>query len=161
MTEPGIRHVRIEELLLEEMETIIPFEMSDPRVVGCQVTRVQLAADMKYCRVFVINPGDTEIAEPLAVLNRAASFIRGRIQENLALKFTPKFEFFHDGNFEKAQKLESIFRSLHQSAPDAPPAADEQEVAGTDGDSGAEETAGTKEGNGTEHSGRKPHPPVE
>ncbi len=38
MTDPSIRMARLSELLFEELEGVIPFEMDDPRLIGCRVT---------------------------------------------------------------------------------------------------------------------------
>ncbi len=113
MTEPEIRRARIEELLLEEMETIVPLEMHDPRVVGSQVTRIHLSADMKSCRVFVIVRGsETEKTDALTALNHAASYVRGEISNSLGLKYTPRFHFVYDKPYEEAENVRQVMGEL-------------------------------------------------
>ena len=114
MTEPEIRKTRIAELLLEEIKTVIPLEMQDPRVVNSQVTRIQISPDMKTCRIFIIVKGtEDEKKEALAALSRASSYIRTQISVNLNLKYTPKFLFVYDVSFEKAQRIDDIVKGLH------------------------------------------------
>lgn len=126
MREGGHRHARLEDLLLEELMSIVPLEMHDPRAVTAQVTRLQLSPDMKNCRVFVISTENSTVpAEMLEVLNHAVPFIREQVALNLSLKHTPKFQFYFDTAHEKAMRVEDIFRRLEAGEPgdeEPPPA---------------------------------------
>jgi len=113
MTDAAIRYQRISELLLEEIETIIPLEMHDPRVVNTRVTRLRLAQDMKTCLIFVVvDGGDTEREEALAALQNARSYIRSQVSTALNMKFTPKFNFVYDHHWEKADSVEKTLDAL-------------------------------------------------
>jgi ribosome-binding factor A len=115
MTDAAIRYQRIAELLLEEVETIVPLEMNDPRVVNSRVTRVRLAPDMKSCLIYIIATGSTgEKEEALAALQHARSYIRSRISTSLNMKFTPKFDFAYDHDWEKADNVEKTLDSLQE-----------------------------------------------
>ncbi|MBN2430860.1 MAG: 30S ribosome-binding factor RbfA [Acidobacteria bacterium] len=122
MTDAAIRYQRIAELLLEEIETIIPLEMNDPRVVNTRVTRVRLAQDMKTCLIYVVVDGsETEKVEAMAALEHARSYIRGQISTVLNMKFTPKFDFAYDFDREKADGVEKTLAALRvEEDPDAP-----------------------------------------
>jgi len=122
MKESSIRHNRIEERLLEELETIIPLELNDPRLINTTVTRTHLSADLKTCRVYVIDRSEPEArAEVLLALNRAASYVRSEIAGSLGLKFTPKFLFFYDDTTERAMRVEQIIENLqHPSDAEGP-----------------------------------------
>ncbi|HOS99949.1 MAG TPA: 30S ribosome-binding factor RbfA [Acidobacteriota bacterium] len=113
MTDPSIRMARISELLFEELEGIIPFEMDDPRLIGCRVTRIRLAPDLNTCRVYVLNDGPPEERpDVLHALEHAAPFIRSQAAASLGLKHTPKFLFFYDDAEEKAERVDAIIRGL-------------------------------------------------
>lgn len=117
MREASIRHNRIEERLLEELATIIPLELNDPRLINTTVTRTHLSADMKNCRVYVIDRSEPAARdEVLRALNHAASYVRSEIAGSLGLKFTPKFQFFYDDSTERAMRVEEIIENLHQPA---------------------------------------------
>jgi ribosome-binding factor A len=117
MKEASIRHNRIEERLLEELETIIPLELDDPRLINTTVTRTHLSADMKSCRVFVIDRSEPEArTEVLRALNHAASHVRSEIAGSLGLKFTPTFQFFYDDSTEQAMRVEQIIENLNLPA---------------------------------------------
>ena len=114
MTESSIRRNRIEELIFEELETIIPLEMQDPRVVNCKVTRVQLSADMKSCKVFIVSLDTRENHKTLtSTLNHASSFIRSQISWSLSLKYTPNFKFIYDDEYERALKVNDCIKKLN------------------------------------------------
>ncbi len=117
MREVSIRHSRIEERLLEELETIIPLELNDPRLINTTVTRAHLSADLKNCRVYVIDRSEPPVRdEVLRALNHAASHVRSEIAGSLGLKFTPKFQFFYDDSTERAMRVEQIIENLQHPA---------------------------------------------
>ena len=127
MKEASIRHSRIEERLLEEMETMIPLELDDPRLINCQVTRVILSAYMKSCRVYVLDGGDPAGRDGvLRALNHAAAYVRSEVAGTLGLKFTPTFQFYYDESTEQAQRVEQLLENLHH-----PPAPDDPSGSGT------------------------------
>ena len=97
MTEPEIRRLRLTELLLEELKSIIPLEMHDPRVLNAQVSRIFLSADMKSCRVMVqIAGSEKDQQAALQALSGAAQFIRQELSIQLNLKYTPRLYFILD-----------------------------------------------------------------
>lgn len=124
MREASIRHNRIEERLLEELETIIPLELNDPRLINTTVTRTHLSADMKNCRVYIIDRSEPAAREEvLRALSHAASYVRSEIAGSLGLKFTPTFQFFYDDSTERAMRVEQIIENLHQPASAEDPSA--------------------------------------
>jgi ribosome-binding factor A len=129
MKEVSIRHLRIEERLLEELETIVPLELQDPRLINSQVTRVHLAADLKSCRVYIIDRGEAdEREEVLRALNHAAPHIRSEVAGSLGLKFTPRFQFYYDDSTERALRVEQIIDNLHVASGEDAPGRPEEET---------------------------------
>ena len=115
MRDVSIRHARIEELLFEELETILSFEVEDPRLENCRLTRVCLSPDFKLCRAFIVESEPRRPrGEVLEAIQHAGPFIRSRVAFGLGLKTTPKIEFLYDETFETVQRMEKIIERIHQ-----------------------------------------------
>lgn len=118
MKETGLRRLRVEERLFEEIRCIVPLEMQDPRVLSCTVTRVHLTPDLKLCRVYLDTGTDEEGShEVLAALERAQSFVRARASEAIGLKYAPRLEFLRDSDPDRDRRIEELFRQIETHHP--------------------------------------------
>ena len=93
----GVRHPRLEELFREELNSILDFEMNDPRLEGTRVSFVELSRDGSRARVWLSLRGPTSgavsAAELEALFERASGFFRGCLCEALPLKRMPDLSF--------------------------------------------------------------------
>ena len=97
----GVRHPRLEELFREELNSILDFETTDPRLEGTRISYVELSRDGSRARVWVSlranpNPNLNRAASAVeleAAFERAAGFFRGRLCEALPLKRMPDLSF--------------------------------------------------------------------
>jgi len=94
----GYRGQRLEGLFREELNSLLDGEVSDPRLYGVRVTRVELTRDGSSARVwFVTRTDDTaSIDDVHAAFDRAAGFLRSRACESLPVKRSPELRFRHD-----------------------------------------------------------------
>lgn len=70
------------------------------------VTRAEITADMKQCKVFVSVIGDRHVArQSMDALTSAKRFIRGRLGEEIELRYTPELSFVEDRSTERAIEL--------------------------------------------------------
>jgi ribosome-binding factor A len=96
--EPGHRQARLEHVLLDELQSLIRDEASDPSLHGVQLLGVQLSPDAGHARVAyaVVASLDREREvgpASLAGLKRATSFLRARLAQQLNLKKLPQLGF--------------------------------------------------------------------
>jgi len=97
----GVRQPRLEELFREELNSILDFEVTDPRLDGTRISRVELSRDGSRARVWVSFHADliadATSAQSALVLElafeRAAGFFRRRLCEALPLKRMPDLSF--------------------------------------------------------------------
>lgn len=88
------RAERVSESIREELEELIGYEMSDPRVGSVTVTEVHLSPDFRHAHVSLILSGTAdEQAATLAALNHAKQFLRHQVAERLQLFRTPDLQF--------------------------------------------------------------------
>jgi len=97
----GVRHPRLEELFREELNSILDFEITDPRLDGTRISMVELSRDGSRARVWVsvhaeaiVNASFAQSALVLELaFERAAGFFRQRLCEALPLKRMPDLSF--------------------------------------------------------------------
>lgn len=92
----GVRTLRLEELLREELSSLLDGEVRDRSLEGARVTRVELSPDGARARVWVATQ-ELENQEALdAAFERAKGFLRSRVCDALSLKRVPELSFRHD-----------------------------------------------------------------
>ena len=89
----GGRHLRLQELIREEVNFLLLGEVIDRRLQGVVVTFVELAGDGSCARLWFTADGEEDRTE---ALERAAGFLRNQLAESLALKRTPELRFRRD-----------------------------------------------------------------
>lgn len=111
--EPGQRQLRVgEELRHVLAEVLGRDELRDPAMQGVSVTvsEVRVSPDLRRATAYVMPLGGDDVATTIAVLNRAAGFLRGRVSSMVNLKFAPSFVFEADTAFDEASKIEALLR---------------------------------------------------
>jgi ribosome-binding factor A len=96
---PGIRSLRLEELVREAMNLLLESEVSDPNLEGVRITTVSLSPDGARARLLYAMKFMNTEKSPLeleASLRRAAGFFRRELCDALSLKRTPELRFSHD-----------------------------------------------------------------
>ena len=94
MRDAGIRLIRLEALMREELSFLFDSEINDGCLDGVRITRVELSGDGSRAKVW-FDPGAPEVerTEIDAALARASGFIRSRLCEALPLKRSPELCF--------------------------------------------------------------------
>jgi len=78
-------------------------EVKNPRLSTgmITITEVEIAADLKYAKVFVSSLGGLEEKDSiLASLRSAGGFLRGELARNLRLRVVPELDFQWDDSIE-------------------------------------------------------------
>lgn len=111
---PSQRQLRAGEIIRHALAEIIAREdFRDPELAGVLVTvgEVRCSPDLKRASVFVTPLGDdteegrTKLA---GALNRASSFLRGRLGREIEMKFTPVLNFIADKSYDEATAIDRL-----------------------------------------------------
>ena len=109
------RQEKIEELLKVEISDIIRRELKDPRLGFITITDAEITKDLRHAKIYLSVLGDEKAKEEsLAVLQRAAGFIRGEFGRRAFLKVIPELTFKIDTSVEQGAR---IFELLQQAKP--------------------------------------------
>jgi len=102
------RSVRVADQIQRNLARLIQTEVSDPRVGLVNINEVEVSRDFSHAKVFVtfINSDDeTEAEKSVAVLNKAASFLRTHLAKTLNTRTTPQLHFEYDRTSITGQRL--------------------------------------------------------
>lgn len=113
---PGKRAVRVGDLVLREIATLLIEKVKDPRVKGVTLTGVRLSNDLKRARIFFSVVGDQiRIDEARAGLNSARGFIKREVGMRMELRYVPEISFAHDPSLETGSHMERVFAKIRRS----------------------------------------------
>ena len=104
---------RVQEAIRQEISKIVQGEMKDPRIGFITITKVDLAKDLRYARVyFSILGEDKEKKLALKGLNNAKGFIKGLLADRIKLRFMPEITFAIDESLEHAKHIYDILEQI-------------------------------------------------
>ena len=109
----GKRLDRVNQLIKEEISTLLQRELKDPRLGFVTVTEVETAKDLRVAKVFVSVLGDErQWASSLAALTSARGCVRNWLRQHLDLRVTPDVDFRADRSMEHAAKIQSLLKQV-------------------------------------------------
>ncbi len=109
----GKRLDRVNQLIKEEISTLLQRELKDPRLGFVTVTEVETSKDLRVAKVFVSVLGDeNKWASSLAALASARGFIRNWLRRHLDLRVTPELDFRSDRSMEHAARIQALLREI-------------------------------------------------
>jgi ribosome-binding factor A len=110
----GKRLDRVNQLIKEEISTLLQRELKDPRLGFVTVTEVETSRDLRTAKVFVSVLGDdAQWSSSLTALFSARGFIRNWLRQHLDLRITPELDFRADRSMEHAARIQELLKQLH------------------------------------------------
>lgn len=106
---PG-RGVRVADQIQRDLAEIIAYELKDPRVGMITITEVQVTPDYAHAKVFFTTLVDQPeaIANTLAGLNKARSFVRCQLGRRLTIHTIPELHFVHDTSTARGMEISKL-----------------------------------------------------
>jgi ribosome-binding factor A len=111
----GKRLERVNQLLKEEISTLVQRELKDPRLGFVSVTEVDVTADLRTARVYcsVLGPEDQWLSS-FRALDSARGFIRNWLRRHLDLRVVPELVFRPDRSMEHAARMQALLAGLRR-----------------------------------------------
>ncbi|MDG1693912.1 MAG: 30S ribosome-binding factor RbfA [Porticoccaceae bacterium] len=105
------RSERVSDAVQKELASLIRQHIRDPRVGMLSVTDVTVTRDLAIAKVYVAFVGERtsdEIKQGLDALNGASGYLRKLLASSIALRATPKLNFFYDETGQRSQRLDAL-----------------------------------------------------
>ena len=109
------RATRLADQIQRDLADLIRVEVRDPRVGLVTITTVEVTRDLSHAKVFVTSLSETEAAESVQALTRAAGFLRSRLAQMLKLRTIPELHFVYDASVERGVRLSKLIDEAVQS----------------------------------------------
>jgi ribosome-binding factor A len=112
------RAERVSEALREELDELIGYEMSDPRVSGLTVTQVLLSPDLKKAEVRLgMPPDESARKQALEALEHARGFLKREVALRLQLFRVPELYFSPDLSVTLTSRMEHLLKRVKKGRP--------------------------------------------
>lgn len=113
------RRERMQDLLRQEISTIIQHDIKDPGLGFITVVETRMTQDLKYAKIYYTVYGTDEEKEKTAVaLKRATNYIKRLIGERIRLKYVPDLTFVYDTDQERAARIDEILKKVSHVSED-------------------------------------------
>lgn len=116
------RTERVDELLRQEIGTILGREAKDPRIGFATITEVETTPDLRHARVWVSVIGTPEERDrTLVALQHAMHFVRRELGPRLRLKRIPELHVRLDDSMERGTRVLRLLDELehgHEQGPE-------------------------------------------
>ena len=107
------RSHRVAESIRAQLASVVLTEVADPRISLLSVTDAKVSRDLSVADVYVSSLAAEDAGartELVAVLNRAAGFLRSAVARRMALRSTPRLRFHYDELPEQGPRLDTLIR---------------------------------------------------
>lgn len=105
------RSERVSDAVQKELASLIRQHVRDPRVGMLSVTDVSVTRDLAIAKVYVAFVGERtseQIKQGLDALNGASGYLRKLLSSSIALRATPKLNFFYDETGHRSQHIDAL-----------------------------------------------------
>ena len=112
------RSERLSEALRSELEEILQYELTDPRIDVANVAEVLISPDGKHARVRLNLNGDRAWQEQtLDALDHAKTYIKRELTHRLDIFRLPEIRFEAALSAELPQRVDSILKRVRRGRP--------------------------------------------
>lgn len=110
---PNFRLDRIAEEMRKGIDRIIREDVDDPRLQGTfSITRVDVARDLRYAKVYV-SVLESDLKEGLLkALKSAAGFIRHQLSSRITVRYVPELLFTADENIAYGIHIAQVLKDV-------------------------------------------------
>ena len=110
----SIKLDRLRHIFTEEISKIINEEVKDDDIKFVTITAVDITSDLSYAKVYFTNLIDNDRDKVEKALNRASSFIRGKLFDKVEIRKMPELTFIYDESIEYGNKIEKIIDEINR-----------------------------------------------
>lgn len=110
----SIRREKIEHLIREELSLIFLHKIQDPEIGLLTITKVKVSPDVGVAKVYFSVFEKEKRESILEKVNELKGSIRGILSQKVKLRHTPELHFYIDDTLDYVEKMENLFKKLHE-----------------------------------------------
>lgn len=105
------RSERVADAIQRSLARLIQQEVRDPRLGIVNINDVTVSRDLAYAKIYVtlVGENDEQACETsVAILNKAANFLRNLVAKEVSTRTAPRLQFYYDKTAVRGQALSSL-----------------------------------------------------
>jgi len=106
---------KVENLIKEGISLIFLHKIQDPDLGFITITNVKVSPDLKIARIYISVFQKDKRDTVLNKVKSSSGFIRSELAHRIRIKFVPELKFFIDDTLDYVEKIDGIFKQIHQS----------------------------------------------
>lgn len=104
-----LRIDKIQELIKQEVSSMVLRELKDPRIGFATITQVEASGDLRHAKIFVSIMGNEEQKrQTLEGLKNALGFIRSELAKRIRLRYMPEITLHLDTTLDYSVKIQEL-----------------------------------------------------
>jgi len=103
---------RLNSVFVRELSYILSYEVKDEAINFVTITDCEITNDLSFAKVYFTVFDNSKKKETLKTLERAKSFIRGKLSERVEIRHTPELRFIFDESIEYGKKIEEKIEEI-------------------------------------------------
>jgi ribosome-binding factor A len=104
---------RVDELLRQEIGTLLAKELADPRIGFATITDVETSPDLRHAKVWVsVIGGRSDRTETVRALQASMGFVRHELGKRLRIKRIPALHIHLDDSAERGTRVLHLLQEL-------------------------------------------------
>ena len=110
----SVKIERLNSTFVKEISYILSTEIKDEDIKFVTITDCEITNDLSYAKVYFTVLDNSRKNETIKALERASSFIRGKLSERIEIRHTPELKFVFDESIEYGERIEKKIEELHK-----------------------------------------------
>ena len=106
---------KVSSLIKEELSLIFLHKLQDPKLSLITVTNVKVSPDLKHTKIYLSVFDKEKRAKVLESVNELKGLIRSQLAGRIQIRFVPELHFFIDDTMDYVEKMEGLFKKIHES----------------------------------------------
>ena len=108
MRKASFKKVKFEEMIQNEINSILRYELNDARLTFVSITKVELTADFSEAKVYWDTFDRSQRGDCKQAIELVNKKIRSLLASRIKVRHTPALHFFYDTQFEDESKIDAI-----------------------------------------------------
>ena len=113
----SIKLERYNKEFVRVLSEILMEEVKDDDIKFVTITDVDITNDLSYAKVYFTVLDKNKIDTTLNALNKASSFIRGKVSERVEIRHTPELKFVYDTSIEYGERIDEVLDQIQSQPP--------------------------------------------
>jgi ribosome-binding factor A len=106
---------KVSKLIKEEISLIFLLKLKDPAFGLFTITNVKVSPDLRLAKIYFSVFDKEKRQLVLEKINEAKALIRSELAQRIKIRFVPELDFFIDDTIDYVEKIEGIFKKLHEN----------------------------------------------